>query len=133
MGLLTNRYFVALGIPIVLLLAGAIAKKLVRASTWQWKDFYLGVEFTLAAMSSGLVYILDLVKDMSTAQGSQASLVARKLAGTGGFLAVTFFMLLFLLSVHQDWEGKNNQPVAQRLRLGVLSNLIGSGLLAARV
>jgi hypothetical protein len=55
------RYVIALVIPIAVLFCGAIARKLVRGTTWKRKDFYLGVELTLAALSSGLLYFFELV------------------------------------------------------------------------
>src|SRR4051794_31114606 len=97
----SNPKLVAILVPAILLLAGALAKKLVRASGWMWQDFYLGIEFTLAAMSSGLVYIFDLVKVIAKAPGAD---LKDKLSYTALFLCVTFFLFLYVLGVHQDWE-----------------------------
>jgi hypothetical protein len=100
--LLAIPLFFGLGIPIIFLLAGALAKKLVRGGRgWEQADFFLGIEATLAAMSSGLVNIFDLVRE--------ATLVSRgidnlRLAATGGFLTINFILLLALLSIHQDWQ-----------------------------
>lgn len=123
-----NPYFLAFGVPIVFLLVGAFTKKLVRATAWQSKDFFLGVESTLAALSSGLINIFDLVKlanphSQIVATGSTAADIGSKLAATGGFLAITFFMLFVVLSFHQDWENKPGR--GQVLRLAVFSNFIG--------
>lgn len=131
---LTNPYTVAVLIPTILLLSGAFAKKLVRGSSWEQKDFFFGVEFTLAAMSSALVYIFDLSKDLSknsvTATGT-ATLIPVKLTVTAAFIAVTFFLLLWVLSTHQDWEKPTADKKKQFWRLCVLANLIGGGLMAA--
>jgi hypothetical protein len=86
MSFLVNRYFLAVGVPIVFLLCGSVAKKLVRGVGWRRSDFFLGVEASLAAISSGLINIFDLVK-VPIAQAES------KIAATGGFLVITFFLL----------------------------------------
>lgn len=126
--MLTNPYFIALGIPIVLLFSGAVAKKLVRGSTWVRSDFFLGVELALAAMSAALVFLFDL----STGQNT-VSPALDKVAATGGFLALCFFLLLWIMSTHQDWEARDEVPRKQIIRLGVLANGIGAGLLVTFV
>jgi len=123
----TNQYFIALGIPLVLLLCGAVAKKLVRGSAWQRSDFYLGVEFTLAAMSSALVYVFDLVKVAGT---DNSAPVAGKMAATGSYLALCFFLLLWVLSTHQDWERRDQNPHGQLVWLCIVANIVGAGLLS---
>ena len=39
--MLTNRYFVAVGVPFILLLLGATSRKLVHARPWKREDCYL--------------------------------------------------------------------------------------------
>jgi hypothetical protein len=57
----TDRYFIAVGIPFLLILLGAIARKLIRSTAWIRDDFFLGVDLSLAGISSGLIYISDLL------------------------------------------------------------------------
>lgn len=130
--MLTNQYLIALGIPTILILSGAFAKKLVRGSDWQRSDFYLGVELSLAAMASALVYVFDLAKLTSSPPAGSAG-VPEKLAATATFLALCFFLLLWVLSTHQDWERRSQNPRGQLIWLGVLANVVGAGLLAAFV
>jgi hypothetical protein len=128
---LTNPYLVALGIPLVLIFSGALAKKLVRGSAWRASDFFLGVELALAAMASGLVYIFDLSKvAQSTPVGNS---VNNKIAATASFMALCFFLLLWVLSTHQDWEKRPQNPRGQIVWLGIIANLVGAGLIAAFV
>src|SRR3954449_5424319 len=113
MKVLLNPYFVAVAIPFILLLCGAFARKLVRGTAWERRDFYLGVEFTLAALSSALVNLFDLAKEMQQSQSTTvtraiqqsqpATILSSQLAATAGFACVTFFILLWVLSAHQDW------------------------------
>lgn len=129
--MLTNEYFLALGIPVVLIICGALARKLVRGTTWQPADFYLGVELALSALASAMVYVVDLAK-LTGADPPDTS-VPTKLAATGAFLAVCFLLLLSVLSTHQDWEKRTQNPRKQVIWLGIVSNLLGAGLLAAFV
>ena len=131
--LLTNRFFIALIIPMALLFCGAFAKKLVGASPWKREYFYLGVEFTLAALSSALLFVFDIAK--SIVQGKPPGLISwdQQLALTTSFTAITFFLLLVVLSIHQDWESKSKRRREQIIWLCVISNLIGAGLFAGFV
>src|SRR5947207_5279141 len=126
--MLTNPYVLALGIPVILIVAGALAKKLVRGSTWQRSDFFLGVELSLAAMASGLVNFLDLSKPALT---GAAPLSPQKTTETAVYVAICFFLLLWVLSTHQDWERRPQSPKGQFICLGVISNLVGAGLMVA--
>jgi hypothetical protein len=128
----TNPYLIALGIPILLIFCGALAKKLVRGSSWLRSDFFLGVELSLAAMAAALVYVFDLAKITSSQTSITASL-PQKIAATASFLALCFFLLLWVLSTHQDWEKRSQNPRGQFIWLGIIANLIGAGLLAAFV
>lgn len=132
-GVLTNPYVVALGIPVVLIFCGALAKKLVRGSTWQRTDFYLGVELSLTAMGSALVYGFDLAQLAAVQAGGSTSSLSQKVAATASFLAVCFFLLLWILSTHQDWEKRSQNPNGQLLWLVVVANLVGAALLATFV
>jgi hypothetical protein len=125
---LTNPYLVALGIPLVLIVCGALARKLVRGTLWQQSDFYLGVELALSAMGSALVHVLDL----SRASAAPVS-TAPRIAAAATFLALCFFLLLWILSTHQDWEKRSQNPRGQLIWLAVIGNLIGGGLLAVFV
>jgi hypothetical protein len=55
----SHPIFIVIVFPSLFLLAGAPAKKISRGQGWKRHDFFLGIEFTLSAMSTGLVYIFD--------------------------------------------------------------------------
>ena len=78
-------------------------------------------------MSAILVYLFELASTPITPQA------ATTLAATAGFLALTVFLLLWVLSIHQNWQMKNSDPRAQFVRLGVGANFIGCGLLSTFV
>lgn len=124
----TNSYLIALGIPIMLLLSGAVAKKLVRGSGWEVKDFYLGVETSLAALGAALIHFFDLHK-----QQAAGNALGDQVASTASFLAIAFFLLLWVLSTHQDWEARTQNGKGQIIWLGCVSNSIGILLFGAFV
>ena len=130
--MLTNPYLIALGIPLILIVSGALAKKLVRGSAWQPSDFFLGVELSLASMASALVYVFDLSK-LSSSTATPSNPLDSQIAATATFLALCFFLLLCVLSTHQDWERRIQNPRGQIIWLGGITNLIGASLLAAFV
>lgn len=130
--MLTNSYLIAVGIPLILLLCGAIAKKLVRGGGWRYSDFFLGVELALAALGSAMVYFYDLQKLGAVQASSQVS-VGDKIGATASFLAIAFFLLLWILSTHQDWEGRTQSPRGQIVWLGIISNGVGIALFASFV
>lgn len=126
--MLIHRYLIAIGIPVVLLLSGSVAKKLVRGTGWQRQDFFLGVQFTLAAMSAALVYLMDLAKLYSLPNPNLLNIV-QQLVTSGGYLVLNYFLLLWVMSIHQDWERKNDNTKGQIIWLGIISNIIGAGLI----
>ena len=115
----------------VLIACGAFARKLVRGSTWERSDFYLGVELALSAIASAFVYLFDLSRVSSGT--AEAATLSRRLAANGGFLTLCFFTLLWVLTTHQDWEKRTQNPKGQLFWLVFLSNLIGTLLMASFV
>lgn len=130
--MLNNPYLVAVGIPLLLMLCGALAKKLVRGAGWKKNDFFLGVELSLASLGSAMVYFYDLQK-LPVANQPLVANVGDKIGATATFLAISFFLLLLVLSTHQDWESRTTNPKGQVLMLGVLSNGVGIALFAVFV
>ena len=112
-------------IPVALLFSGALARKLVRGRPgWHRRDFYFGVQAALAALTSALVYVSDLTRLLSFG-GPAGGQAGRRLGVAAGFIAVTFFLLLWLLSIHQDWEQRDSDRGGQIVWLVVISNLVG--------
>jgi hypothetical protein len=93
--MLTNSYFIAVVIPLILLFAGALGKKLVRGSPWIRQDFFLGVQATIASMSASLIYMFDIAKDISkqiSGGGSISSQSIANIVSNGSFLALSFIL-----------------------------------------
>ena len=126
--MLTNPYVIAVVIPLILILCSAVAKKLVRGTSWQKSDFFMGVELSLASMASGLVNFLDLTKP---ALAGATQLSPQKTTETAVYVAICFFLLLWVLSTHQDWERRPQSPTGQIIWLGIIANMVGGGLMMA--
>jgi dipeptide/tripeptide permease len=127
---LANRYFIALIIPLALLLIGAVAKKLVRGTAWVRSDFWLGMDLALAGMSAGFIYLYELVRASSGAPPvQQSSTLVNKLLVDTGFLVVSCLGLLWVLALHQDHERNTGRPAAQFWLLAVVGNGVGALIL----
>jgi hypothetical protein len=133
----TNRYFIAGGIPFLLIFLGAIARKLIRASAWLREDFYLGVDLAIAGISSGLIYTSEVLADKRAAVGCATdpcrailATADERLLNDSVFLVFALVSLLAILAFHQDAGPPTGNPRKQLLLLGVVSNVIGVGLLA---
>jgi hypothetical protein len=121
------QYFVAVGIPLIMILSGALAKKLVRGSAWRASDFFLGMQLALAAMGSSLIFVSEL------ARAADAQTVQTKVLIAGLFTVACFFLLFLVMALHQDWEKKPQNRRGQVVWLGGLCNFIGIALLAGFV
>lgn len=125
-----------LGVPLIFLISGAIAKKLIRKTDRGLKrqDFYLGVQATLASISSAFLYMFELVRQLQASVLSGIVVPAGLYGGmvtTLVFIAVAFPSLISVLSLHQDWEAaEHDTDPIQFKKLGLFANGIGLGLLA---
>jgi uncharacterized membrane protein YjjP (DUF1212 family) len=106
-------------VPFGVLLVAAVARGLVEGRVVKQQDFYLGVELTLAAMSSTFLYLFD-----------QTASAAKMRPTT--FLAFASFVVLFLVMATHRYA-RNHGFTTQRelIILGVVCNLAGIGLMCA--
>ena len=74
-----------------------------------------------------MVYFYDLQKLGSTPATPPVP-VSDKIGATASFLAIAFFLLLWVLSTHQDWEGRTQNRRGQIVWLGLISNGVGIAL-----
>src|SRR6266849_9766663 len=118
------------GLPLLLAAFGIFGKKLARGVQGGWKrsDFYLGVEFTLAAVSAALINILDaLLKPSSVTKALERGM----LLGNVGVAIGGLFLFMFVLTMHQDYENEKNIDAARKRELKALAgvcNVIGFGM-----
>lgn len=127
--LIPYRYQTGIGVPLLLALLGVIGKKLVRQTRgWKARDFYLGVELTLAAVSSALLNIFDLLNPDRKGTDNHRVLLSNFVVTVLGML-----LFMFVLSLHRDWESNNQHPKKEAFWLLGVSNAIGFGLLVAGI
>lgn len=106
-----------------------VRAKLVRRTAWERHDFFLGIQLTLAALSSAFIQMFDLAKQKQAVQSASAG--ASGLT-TAAFTAITLFLFLLVLSTHQDWDQAADKDKKKQIwQLGILCNFIGAGLLAS--
>lgn len=138
------NWVTGIGVPVILTMIGVIGKKLARgnatSSGFKRQDFYLGPELTLAAVSSALLNIFDILKPMRTTTLSRMALLSNIIIG---FMGIVLFM--WVLSFHQDWESngavieaanpaKPGKSVKMELFwLLLVCNVVGFGLLLAGI
>lgn len=126
--LLTDPLIVAVVVPLLLFLTGGFGKKLVRAeNNWHRKDFYLGVDVALATMSATLIHLFDITRSITELNALEHT---SKLVASGVFLAISFFLFMLILGVHQNWESQNRQRGEQWFWLVFASNSVSLGFMS---
>ena len=122
-----HRYIIfgiVLAFPTMIAIAGALGRKLVRGTDFRKSDFFIGQDLALGAISAGLVNLLEVAQNANAVPSLPISLFF-----TAAYVAFTFFLFIVILTLHQVWEKRENQPRKQVLSLGVASNGIGLSLL----
>jgi hypothetical protein len=127
--LLASPYFAALGVPLLLVLVGAAARKLVRGTPWVQRDFYLGIDLALAAFASGLIYIYDVVQLMERDGAHLPSEYADALLAGMSFIVVSMVTFVLMLGLDQDEDRTSFRGVRQFFWLGIVGNATAGGLL----
>lgn len=131
MGILTNKYIIAFGIPLILIICGGVIKKLVRgAPSWEQDDFFLGIELLFASFTSAIFNILYGLNNPTALPTQTASQQTNPLLMSTVFLAISFFMLLLVMGIHQTWALNSQEKNKRFLWLGVVCNTIGVAVLA---
>ena len=116
--------------PVLLFFCGVMMKIIIRGGGpwWNPHDWYVGLDLTFLAFSSGLLHLIELLKTKITTVDSQ-----QKMLFAGLFVVLTAAMLFFEVMLHQrlqsDAHGTPIKPgKAQVLVLGFVANGIGLGL-----
>ena len=122
-----NKYFIATAIPFTLIFVMAPIRKLTRGTKgYKPSDFYLGIDLALAALTTDLIYISEGLMQNNAHQTPTVNFVAALC-----FAAVVLLLMLFIMSFHQDWESEDARPKSRFIRLTIISNFLGAGLLLA--
>ena len=114
-------------IPVAFFGFTGMVKSLVKNS-WSWSNFYLGIDIALAAMTNGIVNIIDLVH---RAEGKLLDAeFGHAMTFTALSIVIAFAALLSTMGLHQKFdipvEGQRNgnRRVARGILLGGVSNLV---------
>jgi hypothetical protein len=120
-------------IPIVILLVGALGNKLIRGEQgWKWEDFYLGPDLCLAALSTGLLKVLELVYRNPT-DASQGNLLPEDELIVVCVITVTLFLFLLVICFHHDAKQSVGATPKKEpwFLLGFFCNGLGLAMLAS--
>lgn len=123
----TNKYVIAIAIPLALLLAGAVLRKIVRGDGWKREDFFLGVELALSALGTAMVYVYDLTQP--AAAGLMDAATSERMIATTVFMIICLCLLFVVISIHQDWQKRPHNRKGQIVWLGFVCNGVGVSLL----
>jgi hypothetical protein len=119
-------YLLAGGLSLLMCIGIILPRRIIKGAGLEWADFFIGVELCWASFGSGLVNLFNAVRLDMSLQTLPIGAFNRFLYAVL-YLGIAFFMLLFTVSLHQNWESRTGE-VKQRLILAGLSNLIGLGL-----
>jgi hypothetical protein len=115
---LNNKYVIAIIIPLVLLLANAVVRKIGQGQPWKIDYFYLGAELSLTALGASMLYVYDLTRPESS--GGQ------KIAATAIFMVVCLFLLLVVSLFIRTMNIKHITRRAKSFGLAWCRTLLGS-------
>jgi len=131
MTILVNKYVIAFVVPIILIVCGGVIKKLVRGtSSWQAKDFYLGIEMLFAAFTSAIFNIISVSNAAYTGTIQHTGASPQTILESAIFLVFAFFMLLIVMGIHQWQENSGNEEKVKKFWMGYICNAIGTAVLA---
>jgi hypothetical protein len=124
---------VGCGVPISLAVLGILGKKISRGAGGGWKrtDFYLGVEFTLAGVATGLVNLFDLLlkPGRQLDPSDNKAILLNIFVAFGGMLS-----FMYVISLHQGYENTGHTGDARKRELRILAglaNIVGVLVLVA--
>jgi hypothetical protein len=120
---LTSPYLPGLVVPIVFIIVGAICKKLVRSGAFIRADFFMGVELSLAAFSSELIYLIEAFQKPNVSSDA----VRNAHLGVSVASFGTFVLLIAVFGLHQSFMKDGVSAKTQYLALTFFSNLLGTG------
>jgi hypothetical protein len=111
-------------IPLLLLGVAALGKKVARTKEgWLWEDFYLGPDLCLAAVSTGLLKIFDLLRHLPVPTGDTNNF-AYDVGLCALLIVITFTSFIYVLTEHRECSGETPRRFP-RFRLGFVCNAIG--------
>jgi hypothetical protein len=120
MSLLQYRLVVGACVPVILAIMGILGKKIVRGRGWRRSDFYLGIELTLAGVAAALTSLFEMLLKPAP---SPTLLNPNVLLGEIILLFVGMFCFMSVISLHQDFEDRNNTGWARKREIQILAGV----------
>lgn len=119
------RIIVLIGIPIAFIIARPFAKGLVRTTGMKLHDSYLGLEFTLAALSAELLFVIELKENSFKSNFSDYMTI------TVGFVVISILFLFIIMVIHKAFEEKGKKRWLEVLLCMFITNLLGGSLVVS--
>jgi hypothetical protein len=133
---LSNRYAIAVAVPLALLVVSACAKKLVRGpGGWKQSDWHYGLETSLASLSATLIYLGDISIAQRGPAAVRSELFTSRVECALGFAVLSLAFVFVTLTLHQDHQIPAAASPPRLLRdpafwkLCVLGNFLGAGVM----
>jgi len=119
-------YWTTFSIPGLFILLRIIVQRLIDGPPWRRKHFYVGVDLSIFSLAASTVNVIVLLQAQSNGFADRAirSLIAA---------IVVVFVLVYQITVHQEWEKDEKHTTGKTWMLCVLSNLIGLTLVGTFV
>lgn len=124
-----------MGIPVLLLVIGAMGKWIMRGGAWDWEFAVLGPDLLLGSFGAELAYLCNFGKELSagttipTAEG-------RSLIYCVVYLVVNVLVLVFAWMLHRmpptltgDAPGQRHWTIGTVFHILFIWNLAGIGLI----
>ena len=134
---------VVIAIPVLLLVISVVIKGLAKEDGLKFKDFFLGAELALAAMTASFIYCCDVSRKLGVPEAKTpnpndveaiAAAHAKDLVAIGNALGLTlisFFIFVIIIGVQQHFEKKNTlETVKGKFWVGGVLNGMGLFTLA---
>jgi hypothetical protein len=124
------KVMISLVLPVLLMVAAGIVKKITRGTGWKVADFYLGVEMAFTCVCSGILLLLDILKPCVSGLPLPAASTG-PLVRACAFTGASFVVFLVVMALHQDHgtdeHGNEKKPDSpQKFWLGCVAN--GAGI-----
>jgi len=115
-------YWFTFAIPGVFIVLRIIVQRLIDGPPWLQKHFYVGVDLSIFSLAATAVNMIDLL------MRGQNYVPRQGLMNFSCLIAIVL-VLVYQITVHQQWERADSRDSGKTWYLCVVSNLIGCALI----
>jgi len=119
-------YWTTFSIPGVFILLRIIVQRLIDGPPWKIRYLYVGVDLSIFSLAASIVNVVVLLQTQNAGFADRA---IRSVIAT----VVVVLVMVYQITVHQEWEKDEKHNTGKTWMLCVLSNLIGLTLIGTFV